>query len=52
MIATVISVLEHLSKWFIDIDCLFYDRKTDLTQIQEGIAAVGHDTVEVIATND
>tara|TARA_R110000787_G_scaffold96415_7_gene199835 strand:- start:3141 stop:3497 length:357 start_codon:yes stop_codon:yes gene_type:complete len=32
---------------------LIYDeRKTDLNKIQEGIAAVGHDTNEIIATDE
>ena len=33
-----------------ELNLVYDERKTDLIQIQEGIAAVGHDTVEVIAT--
>ena len=35
-----------------ELNLIYDERKTGLIQIQEGIAAVGHDTVEVIATNE
>ena len=35
-----------------ELSLVYDDRKTDLTQIQEGIAAVGHDTIEIIATDE
>ena len=35
-----------------ELNLVYDERKTDLIQIQEGIAAVGHDTVEIIATDE
>lgn len=35
-----------------ELSLIYDERKTDLIQIQEGIAAVGHDTVAIIATDE
>ena len=35
-----------------ELSLVYDERKTDLIQIQEGIAAVGHDTIEIIATDE
>ena len=35
-----------------ELNLVYDERKTDLIQIQEGIAAVGHDTLEIIATDE
>ena len=35
-----------------ELSLIYDERKTDLNTIQEGIAAVGHDTVEIIATDE
>ena len=35
-----------------ELSLIYDERKTNLTQIQEGIAAVGHDTIEIIATDE
>ena len=35
-----------------ELSLIYDERKTDLIQIQEGIAAVGHDTTEIIATDE
>ena len=35
-----------------ELSLVYDERKTDLIQIQEGIAAVGHDTTEIIATDE
>lgn len=35
-----------------ELSLIYDERKTDLNAIQEGIAAVGHDTKEIIATDE
>ena len=35
-----------------ELSLIYDERKTDLNTIQEGIAAVGHDTKEIIATDE
>lgn len=35
-----------------ELSLIYDERKTDLTTIQEGIAAVGHDTQEITATEE
>ncbi len=35
-----------------ELSLIYNEQKTDLTTIQEGIAAVGHDTQEIIATDE
>jgi copper chaperone CopZ len=35
-----------------ELSLIYDERKTNLIQIQEGIAAVGHDTIEIIATDE
>jgi len=35
-----------------ELNLIYDERKTDLNTIQEGIAAAGHDTKEIIATEE
>ena len=35
-----------------ELSLIYDERKTDLNTIQEGIAAVGHDTKEIVATDE
>lgn len=35
-----------------ELSLIYDERKTDLNTIQEGIAAVGHDTKDITATNE